>query len=206
MFVQLVETVGWRDLLELVDGDSGGMSFPKFITEIRKLALRCGIDFDSVDLKALAPMLGRSGSDDSWVSKRDVLLLRKRLNPTPLVDYTPPPTASDASQAILEERPGWNESIGTVAVYNDKVPALQRKYFSTPSKPEKKDRKPIRSALALREDAPEPSNRPAWNDCVGSMSSINDKVPAKLRNYFGEEAEKPIRDRIRRQIARNRND
>eukprot|EP00746_Dinoflagellata_sp_MGD_P167991 gnl/MRDRNA2_/MRDRNA2_99044_c0_seq1.p1 gnl/MRDRNA2_/MRDRNA2_99044_c0~~gnl/MRDRNA2_/MRDRNA2_99044_c0_seq1.p1 ORF type:complete len:655 (+),score=136.89 gnl/MRDRNA2_/MRDRNA2_99044_c0_seq1:74-1966(+) len=210
MFVQMVETVGWRDILELVDGDAGGLPVHKFISEVRKLALRCGIEFDNVDLNALVPMLGRSGSDESWVSKRDVLLLRKRLNPTPLVDYTPPSSTTEATQAMLDERPGWNEAVGTVAVYNDKVPAHMRKYFSTPDKPQKKDRKPIRHVPGFREDIPDQSNRPAWNDTVGSMSSINDKVPATLRNYFGEEAEKPVRDRIRRQlqknVARNRND
>lgn len=208
LFVQVVEAVGWRDILELVDDDAGGVSFNKFIGEIRKLAGRCGVDIDNIDLKALAPMLGRSGSDESRVSKRDVLLLRKRLNPTPLVDYTPPSLTSSSSRSMLEERANWNDclSIGTATVYNEKVPAHQRKYFSTPSKLEKKERKPVRPFEGFREDVPDQSNRPGWNDSVGSLSSLNNKLPAKLRNYFGEEAEKPVRDRIRRQLARNRGD
>lgn len=202
MLLQMAETVGWTQILDLVEAP---IPFNQFISELQKLAVRCKMDIDNFDLRALAPMLCRSGGGESCVSKRDVLLLRKRLNPTPLVDYTPLP---ETSNTMLEDRPDWNESLGKVTAYNEKVPSHQRKYFSEPSKPDKKDRKPIRAlpGHSFREDVPDQSNRPGWNSSVGPSTSINDKVPSTLRNYFGEETEKPVRDRIRRQIAKKRGD
>lgn len=196
--VRIADAAGWREVLDIIP-QSSSIPMEEFIDKLQKTAVRHKLNFGG-EANQLAAMLGRDDGDIRSVSRRDVLLLKKRLNPPPQFDYTPSSRMSDRD--LGPDRPEWDEKSVDGSVYNTGMPVQSRKYFSTPE----------RMKGGLRSSASGPSlgswicseaqrERPAWNDKV--EVNANEQVPAALRTYFYE-TEKPVRDKIQQKLSKSR--
>eukprot|EP00746_Dinoflagellata_sp_MGD_P164841 gnl/MRDRNA2_/MRDRNA2_93744_c0_seq1.p1 gnl/MRDRNA2_/MRDRNA2_93744_c0~~gnl/MRDRNA2_/MRDRNA2_93744_c0_seq1.p1 ORF type:complete len:625 (+),score=108.34 gnl/MRDRNA2_/MRDRNA2_93744_c0_seq1:148-2022(+) len=198
--LKIAELCGWREIVNLVDLPRAGAETPRirvevFIRRLRKLAERQKEDLD-IEPRALKSMLARAEGWCGWVSKRDILLLRKRLGPAPMFEYTPPQRPTEKSIEMMRERPSWSMYVGDQGALNVHLSAVTRTYFGV-FLHNKKDRQ--------RDDPPPPHilpenlrERPKWNPAVTTISDSNSELPSATREYFSKLNDKPIRDKMRR--------